>query len=67
MAIRIEDTQHMTITLNQQPFVVGCVPHNLRVRLMRQHLSDDSIDVTDILDDRLLNCLFIVRLLEQFF
>jgi len=58
MAIRIEDTSHITITMNQQPFVVGAFASNLRIRLMRQHLADVTADVTDMLDDRVYNDLW---------
>lgn len=40
LAIRIEDTLHCTVPMNDQPFVVGFMPHSLRVRLMRQHLGE---------------------------
>ena len=54
MAIRIEDTVHETISLGSKPFIVGSLPHRVRLRLMHQHLADETIDVVDILDDRFL-------------
>jgi hypothetical protein len=39
MAIRIEDTQHLTVEFAGRPWVVGKVPHNMRVTLMRQHIA----------------------------
>jgi hypothetical protein len=52
MAIRIEDTAHETITLDNKPFVVGSLPHRVRLRLMHQHLADETIDIVDVLDER---------------
>ena len=54
MAILIEDTVHETISLGSKPFIVGSLPHRVRLRLMHQHLADETIDVVDILDDRFL-------------
>jgi hypothetical protein len=42
LAIRVEDTLHCNATMNGQPFVVGYMPHTLRVKLMRQHLGEDE-------------------------
>lgn len=52
MAIRIEDTAHETITLDNKPFVVGSLPHQVRLRLMHQHLADETIDIVDVLNER---------------
>lgn len=52
MAIRIEDTAHETISLDNKPFIVGSLPHRVRLRLMHQHLADETIDIVDVLDDR---------------
>jgi len=44
LAVRIEDADHMNIRMNGNMFTVGCVPHRLRVKLMKQHLQcNDSI------------------------
>jgi phosphatidylserine/phosphatidylglycerophosphate/cardiolipin synthase-like enzyme len=42
LAIRVEDTLHCNTTMNGQPFVVGYMPHTLRMKLMRQHLGEDE-------------------------
>jgi hypothetical protein len=42
LAIRIEDTLHCNIKMNEQPFVVGFMPHTVRTRLMRQHLGEHA-------------------------
>ncbi len=43
VAIRIEDTLHLDTTMNGQPHTVGYLPHTLRLRLMKQHIRDESI------------------------
>lgn len=47
MALRIEDTLHLDITMNGHCHTVGYLPHTLRLKLMRQHVKDESIDFTD--------------------
>lgn len=51
MAVRFEDTAHEVITMNGEPFSVGVVPHSLRMRLMRQHMGDSTLNLTDMLND----------------
>lgn len=52
VAVRIEDTLHIDIYMNRQPFAVGYFPHMLRTRLMRQHLGvNESVDVSDVLSE----------------
>ena len=43
MALRIEDTLHLDITMNGHCHTVGYLPHTLRLKLMKQHVRDDSI------------------------
>jgi phospholipase D1/2 len=51
LAVRIEDAAHMDIRMNGNLFTVGCVPHRLRVKLMKQHLQcNDSIGEVKIRD-----------------
>ena len=40
VAVRIEDEEHLTIKMGGADFTVGCLPHQVRCRLMRQHLGD---------------------------
>ncbi len=42
LAIRIEDTLHVPTTMAGQQFMVGYLPHTLRMQLMRQHLGEDE-------------------------
>lgn len=42
MAIRIEDTRHIKTTLSGHTWVAGAVPHELRMRLMKQHVGWNS-------------------------
>lgn len=53
VAVRIEDADELDIILGRAPWTVGRFAHELRIKLMRQHLGDDSIDITDILDDEI--------------
>lgn len=48
MALRIEDTVHVTITLGGGPFVCGKTVHDLRVKFMRQHIGAPAANVDDI-------------------
>lgn len=43
VAIRIEDTFHLDATMDGRPHTVGYLPHTLRLRLMNQHIRDESI------------------------
>jgi phospholipase D1/2 len=61
MAVRIEDTLHQDITMNGKRHTVGILPHNLRMQLMRQHLSDLAADVSDILDNNVFHLLWVSR------
>eukprot|EP00602_Paraphysomonas_sp_CaronLab_P005081 CAMPEP_0185033702 /NCGR_PEP_ID=MMETSP1103-20130426/22923_1 /TAXON_ID=36769 /ORGANISM="Paraphysomonas bandaiensis, Strain Caron Lab Isolate" /LENGTH=1391 /DNA_ID=CAMNT_0027570077 /DNA_START=374 /DNA_END=4549 /DNA_ORIENTATION=- len=47
IAIRVEDTAHITSKMNKKPWVVGVVPHMFRKRLMAKHLNDFQVDLTD--------------------
>ena len=42
LAIRIEDTLHVPTTMAGQQFMVGYLPHTVRMQLMRQHLGEDE-------------------------
>jgi phosphatidylserine/phosphatidylglycerophosphate/cardiolipin synthase-like enzyme len=42
LAIRIEDTLHVPTTMAGGQFMVGYLPHTLRMKLMRQHLDEDE-------------------------
>jgi phospholipase D1/2 len=53
MAIRIEDSKLIQTTMGGQPYVVGTLPHSLRLRLMRHHLADESVDIADLLNEEL--------------
>lgn len=37
IAVRIEDGLHQTIQLGGKTWQAGCLPHNLRLLLMKQH------------------------------
>ena len=49
IAIRIEDKEIEAIQFSDYRFVVGKTAHELRVRLMRQHLGDKTANVSNIL------------------
>ena len=49
MAIRIEDSNHMEIRLANAPWICGVTVHNMRMKLMRQHIASSSADVMDML------------------
>lgn len=54
LAVRIEDAAHMDIRMNGNMFTVGCVPHRLRVKLMKQHLQcNGSIGKVKIRDSHI--------------
>ena len=40
VAVRIEDTDMLTIAFNGQPYSVGRFAHELRIKLMKQHNGD---------------------------
>lgn len=42
VAIRIEDTLHIDSVMANSPHTVGYLPHVLRVKLMRQHVADET-------------------------
>lgn len=42
LAIRIEDTLHIPTAMAGNQFMVGYLPHTLRMKLMRQHLGEDE-------------------------
>jgi len=42
LAIRIEDTLHIPTAMAGSQFMVGYLPHTLRMKLMRQHLGEDE-------------------------
>jgi hypothetical protein len=43
MAVRIEDTLHLDVTMNGHSHTVGYFPHTLRLQLMKQHVRDESV------------------------
>eukprot|EP01034_Spumella_vulgaris_P034559 gene34559-42628_t len=47
MAVRIEDTLHLDVTMNGHSHTVGYFPHMLRLKLMKQHVRDESVDLSD--------------------
>lgn len=47
LAVRIEDTTHISIKMGGSPFTVGWQPHFTRVKLMKQHLGTEIIDISD--------------------
>lgn len=42
VAIRIEDTLHIDSIMANSPHTVGYLPHSLRLKLMRQHVGDET-------------------------
>ncbi len=42
VALRIEDTKHSEVKFAGAPWIVGNIVHNLRVKLMRQHLGNPN-------------------------
>lgn len=42
VAVRIEDTLLVESAMSGEPYVVGYLPHSLRVTLMRQHIQDPT-------------------------
>lgn len=47
VCIRLEDSHHVQTKMNGSPFVVGSLPHNFRMRLMRTHVGDMNFDFSD--------------------
>lgn len=43
VAIRVEDTLHLDITMNGHTHTVGYLPHTLRLKLMKQHIKDETM------------------------
>lgn len=50
VAVRIEDTLRLDTLMGGKAVEVGYLAHTLRLKLMRQHVADESIDFTDPLN-----------------
>lgn len=50
MALRMEDSNLLQVSMGGVSFNVGRLPHETRVKLMRQHLADPNADIVDILN-----------------
>jgi len=52
MAIKIEDSFRVDNVFDGKPVAVGFVPHSVRLKLMKQHLGEENIDLLDILNPK---------------